>query len=270
MTGSARHGVTIALAVLAAVLVATTAWTGVQLFGQVTRLAGTAAPETPVATTTPTPTPTVRPETVAGIPIRTDSTLTVGAWMAEPWSDGRAMLYAPMSSDSDQAVQAGFDVTVYDEQGRILDRSPTHVGLLPGTPALARVQVRVEDGSTPASIVVEQTSIEKKASPYSGSITADELTFEPDAGHRVIARVSSTLDPAPEGADLYYVGYVDGAPIGLCWRALDLDAGGDVADGCYLQPVSTEPLERTEYGLVEVPEGAELKMFIDFDLYALF
>lgn len=264
MTGSntARRGPLIALGALAVVLLATTVWTGAQLVGQVAHAASASIPS---KTTSPTPTVPALPATVGGLPIRTDSTVDVGPWMASPWNEKKWTMYAPVSSDSDQAIVVAFDVTIYDAEERVLERTSARVGLLPGIAAMAEAYVRVDDPSQAASIRVEQISLQTMPNPYSGTIRFDELGVDGDTG-RVVATLDSTLNPAPDRPTVFYTGYVDGEPIGVCDSFPELRYGDPESDGCYLQLASTEPLEPVSDNLIDVPKGTQIKAFVSFEL----
>ncbi|MFD5224230.1 hypothetical protein ACFWHT_01275 [Microbacterium sp. NPDC058342] len=254
-----RRGPLIALCVAAVVLLGTAVTTGAILFGMLGRHT---APAAPGASPTPSATATAEAKTVHDIPITVAETaLEFGDWVATPWVDGETTLYAPVGNASDsQAVSAFYDVTAYDQDGRVLDRAIGSADLLPGGEGILDVINLRADAAEVASILVEQTHISAEASPYSGSVGTAELTVDREFGE-VEFVLPSTLDPVPDWPWADVAAFVGDEMVGVCDATIDLK-GSAFAGRCYLRPTAQGVAAEPPEDFVSLPEDAEVRVFL--------
>ncbi|MDQ0614354.1 hypothetical protein QF046_001995 [Microbacterium sp. W4I4] len=263
------RGILIALSIAAPVLLSTTVLFGTMLLTAIGARAEAVAPPTASDTPPSTPDPKAEPATVHRIPITVGETpLDFGTWVAEPWEDGEVSLFVPVTNDSaTQAVTIFYDLTAYDADGRILDRAIAIADLLPESAQIMRVGTVRADPDAVASLVLEQTDIAAKASPFTGSVTISGIeATDPQLGE-ITATIASTLSPTPERADFQAAAFVDGEMIGVCDTSAELAAGGN-AESCHLRPVSSGILHGEDLIFQSIPEDAELRAFlhVDFEL----
>ncbi|GAT72889.1 putative sensor and regulator, histidine kinase and CheY-like receiver domains [Microbacterium sp. HM58-2] len=225
--------------------------------------AAASAPPTP----TPTPESTAdsggRTQTVRGIEVVTRSDIEFGDYAMSDLRDGvYTLLVAPMSwSDQTSGIDASFDITAYDAEGRIVNRNPASTYILPGQEGFFQ-GIFNEDLSDVVRITVEQTRVEIGPPLMTGGI---ELTYPDTLGSDrrfyVGGNLTSTLSIAPISPDLFFAGYVDGELFGYCSDIPDIPAGGEFVSTCELIPVT-----RDEHLLDDrIPKDAEFRAYLELD-----
>lgn len=219
------------------------------------------------ASPTPKPSPTepggAMTQTVRGVEVVTQSDLDFGRFaMSDKDEDGYTLLVAPVSWDDETSgVAAWFDFTAYDVEGRIINRHPTSVYILPGQEGFFQ-GIFSSDLSEAVRITVEQVSADVEAPPMTGEITMTRSeTLKEDGKNYVGGNFTSSLSVAPSNADVFIAGYVDGELFGYCSDLPDIPAGGEFVAICALTPVTQDDhvLDDT------VPEDAEFRAYLALD-----
>ncbi len=222
---------------------------------------------TPKPTAEPSPSGKNAPQTVRGYEVTIHSDLAFGDLAMSDTVDGRyTLLVAPLSWEDESAgIDASFEITAYDSDGRIIDRTPTSTYVLPGQDGFFR-GIFSEDLSDAVRITVEQTRAETGAPPMTGAITlthTETLEKSTDEGRKVYVggNLTSTLSVVPTHPDVFFAGYVDGELFGYCDDMPDIPAGGDFTAVCALTPVT-----RDEHLLDgRLPKGAEFRVYLKLD-----
>ncbi|GAA5149394.1 hypothetical protein GCM10025768_12550 [Microbacterium pseudoresistens] len=221
---------------------------------------------------TATPTPTAsdgssgtngRAGIVHDIPISVHSDLEFGPFaMTEPDEDAYTLLYAVITNpDSTRAAEIYFDITAYDAEGRIIDRTPTSAYLLPDQQSVFE-GILPPDLSDVVEFRVEQTIGEFEPPIMTGEITLDALKGSKEG--LVEGTFTSSLDAVPEYPSLYIVGHIDGEIFAVCDAMPDIPAGGSFTSRCGLVPAANgEQLVAPDDML---PDDAEFAAFLALDI----
>lgn len=177
-------------------------------------------------------------------------------------AEGYTAVYAPirLPEADDRTGRVHFDVTIYDADGRILDRSPTNTSWMKDqTRGIIGVDVRHVDFVRAAEIRIEQTMYEEMDYPLTGTITVGDVQSDEYAS--IAASIDSTLSVPLETARMSLAGYVDGELFGVCDSVVDTPSGGSFAVECFLNAVGTEPVAQET--ITVLPEGAEFVATLD-------
>lgn len=217
----------------------------------------------PSPTPTPTPSPTkteeVPTQTVRGLEIVVRSDVEFGDFaIGDPDASGLTLVVAPISwKDKTSAIYAQFDITAYDEDGRIIGRHPNQAYLLPGQEGFFR-GILAEDLSDAVRITVEQVGADIEAPMMSGAIALNGTeTLVRDGKSYVGGNLTSTLSAVPQYPEVFLAGYVDGELFSVCWDSPDIPAGGDFVAICELIPVTSD-----EKPLTKIPKDAEFRAYL--------
>ncbi|MBO0979512.1 hypothetical protein [Microbacterium sp. SD291] len=227
------------------------------------RPASAIASPSPTATADPPTESASSAQTVRGIEVETHSDLEFGDYAMSGTLDGKfTVLVAPLSwADSASGIHAFFDVTAYDAEGHIVDRTPTNVYVLPEQEGFFQ-GIFSEDLSDVVRISVEQTSTTIEAPLMSGAITMTRSeALEEDRKIFAGGNLTSTLSVVPKHADVFIAGYSDGVLFGYCSDIPDIPAGGEFVAICELTPVTAD--DRLPDG--GVPDDAEFRAYLALD-----
>lgn len=249
-----RRPVVTGLAIACGVLLLSTIGLGTALAMQLTEGTQTADPA-PTAMPSPDATEDAPSMTVQGLPVVISSDLAFGQFALHA-GDSTTVLYATVTNeDRQQAASTFFDISVYDADGRLLERTPSKLYLLPG-------QTSLLDGyffnahPDAAEFRIEQTYFELVAPFVTGDIDLVEIKGA-DGGY-ITAQFTSTLSVATEYNDLYLVGFLDGKIYAVCDDYLGFPAtGGSFEASCYLDPA----WDATEHDVDELHEEAEFGFY---------
>lgn len=262
----ARRGFIIALSIGCVVMLSATAVLAVTTL--------TLARHTASAPATPTPAPTSTAEDVnpvqsaRGIEITTRTDLAVGDYaLSDTLEDIYTYIVAPVSWDDEQSgVDLSFDVTAYDGDGRILDRRPAHMYLLPGQEGFF-IGLLTVDLDDIARMSVEQTRAKVDVPIMTGAISltrTETLEKSTDEGDKVYVAgaFTSTLGAVPRYPEVHFAGFVDDQLVGFCSDEPDIPSGGEFTSVCALTPVTSED-EQTLDGTL--PKGTEFRAYLELD-----
>ncbi|MGX1934766.1 hypothetical protein [Microbacterium resistens] len=266
-----RRPLMIALAVGAAVLLAATIGLGartLQLLADAQRTPAPASPSTPTPeATTPAPDPlgpapgyTQEPLTAQGVEVLVNSVFTVEELALTRWvsEDAFTTLYAPVRYDGDAAPSGSyyFDVTAYDAEGRILQRSPTNISWLPDQREGMLSVALQTDLPEAARFVIDQTVAEEAPAPLAGALSLQSVEVENGILRAVIA---SGLTQPTSQADIMIGGYADGVLFAACSiPTLEIPAGGSIEESCVFDAVGSEFVP--DEGMPVVPDDAEYRV----------
>lgn len=216
----------------------------------------------------PTPSPTesegsdgVVETSVQGIPVRVVSDVIFDKFAMEELSArAHTLLYATVTnSEPDLAATAFFDVTVYAEDGTIIDRSPTNLYLLPGQTSMLNAILGGElDGA--ASIAIEQTMYSAEPPAFSGGVSLDEVGG--GEGGLVQATFTSNLSAVAEYAEVYIVGFIDGEIYAVCSDYVDAPVNASFTADCYLDAAWDE----NRHDVEEFSDDAVFDAYILYDI----
>ena len=223
------------------------------------------ATETPPPSATPEPTPddSSRVQTVRGIEVVAHSDLAFGEFALSDMTDGVfTVLVAPISWDDETSgIDASFDITAYDADGRVVNRNPASTYVLPGQEGFFQ-GIFSADLSDVVRIRVEQTRAEIAAPLMTGGISMTRSeTLVQDGRPYAAANISSTLSAVPTLPDVFLAGYVDDELFGYCSDSPDIPAGGEFVAVCELTPVTKD--EHLLDG--RIPEDAEFRAYLELD-----
>ncbi len=261
-----RRGRTVVriLAVAAVVLLIATVALGVVTFRLLDERPGAApspsspqpSASSPAATPTRTPSPsrspsaTPLPETQPrlmsqGVPVLVRSDFMVRELAMTRWEpDVYTELLAPVER-TDGAETAGtvyVDVTAYDEDGNIIERSPTTFSWRPGQTLGLISLAMMADLPSAAQFVIEQTLFEEHAFDVTGELTIGSVTVGEPHGLETVADFSlaSTLSGDIDIAEVGILGSVDGRLFAACVSPTEIPAGPVFTDDCIWKSVSSE------------------------------
>ncbi|WP_217178629.1 hypothetical protein [Streptomyces sp. AC495_CC817] len=247
----------IALGIASALLLAATIVLGVNIARVLGAQTGAEALPSPSPSTTPS-----EPVTVQG----RELTVAADAVSFDHWTmtdidsgESHTVLYATVTNTSaTTAVTAYFDASAYDDDDRIVDRSPTYAYLLPGQTSLVSA-IFTGDITSATSFLIEQTRAEVQPVSDPGEVTASAIT----AGEYGLlsATITSTLPPELTGE--VFLAWLDGDEIrGLCEAAFDIPVGDSTAE-CYADPVgaNTPPAD-----VDAIPDGSTLVAYATLDI----
>lgn len=254
---SARRGLfIIGLSVACAALLALTIGLASTAFRLVSeRTAANAA----LPTASASPTATAAQQTVQGIEVTAHSDMAFSEWtMTAMGASRHTYLYAIISSeDESQAVEAGFDATAYTSDGRIIDRAPASLYLLPEQKSMYSA-IFSEDLSEAATIVVEQVWAERSSPAITGEVITESIG-SPD-GYSIESTLTSTLSQVPGYSEIVLTWSVDGELRGVCSTTAEIPAGGSFTADCHPEHVGREQVESDE--LAELPADAAFDAYL--------
>ncbi|WP_217178628.1 hypothetical protein [Streptomyces sp. AC495_CC817] len=250
--GVGRSGVTTLLIVLCAFLALTTIAAAVVL------ALLTSSAQRPGSGPTPDPSAsgTAGPDSrsVQGIDVDIASDLIFGpVTMTATDADGYTTLYAPIGNKgTDEAAEVYFDISTFDADGTLLDRTPSSQYILPEQTTMF-TGILVSRISEVQRIRIEQTDVRREAPVITGDVEATEFAGNDDGV--VQATLVSSLSAASPDAEVLIVGYLDDAVFGVCTDLLDIPAPGETFQArCTLEPVSASKLPKA---ITELPDDAE-------------
>lgn len=211
----------------------------------------------PLPTASPSPTAAAS-QTVQGTEVSAHSDVRFDGWtMTAKGASRHTYLYAVITSEEkSQAVEVGFDATAYTSDGRIIDRAPAAVYLLPEQRSMYSA-IFSEDLSQAATIVVEQTWIERSIPAITGEIVTDSIGSAD--GYQIEASLTSTLNQVPPYSEMVLTWSVDGELRGVCSAITDIPAGGSFTADC--------PPEHVGRGQVASDELADLPADAVYDVF---
>ncbi|MEI3847176.1 MULTISPECIES: hypothetical protein [Microbacterium] len=260
-----------ALAVGAAVLLAATIGLGARTLQLLADAQGASAPAssstpTPDATTPPpdplgaAPGYTQEPLTAQGVQVLVNSVFTVEELALTRWvsDDAFTTLYAPVRYDGESPLSGSFsfDVTAYDAEGRILERSPTNISWLPDQREGMLSVALQTDLPEAARFVIDQTVAEEAPAPLAGALSLQGVEVEDGILRAVIA--SGLTQPTGQ-ADILIGGYADGVLFAACSvPTLGIPAGGSLEESCIFNAVGSEFVPEGEIPVV--PDEAEYRI----------
>lgn len=254
---SARRGLfIIGLSVACAALLALT----IGLGGAAFRLLGertTAGAPVPAASASPTM--TAAPQIVQGIEVTAHSDMAFEKWTMTAMGTSRhTYLYGIISSeDESQAVEVGFDATAYTSDGRIIDRAPAAVYLLPEQKSMYSA-IFSEDLSEAATIVVEEVWAERSAPAITGEVITESIGSSD--GYSIEGTLTSTLSQVPEFSEIILTWSADGDLRGVCSAIAEIPAGGSFTADCHPEHVGREQVSSDE--LAELPADAVFDAYL--------
>lgn len=250
---SRRNAGIIALSIACVVLLITTTGLGVTT---VIALRGSpvgSAPTTPAPSATADTTPDVQ-----GHPVVVFSDLPVDHFALDPRPDLSTLYAVVTNDDSDQSVEASFDITAYDADGRILHRTLDLVHLLPGTATM--LDASFLDPITDVDhFTIEQTSIEWITPTADAGVTIVEART---GGGVVEADLTSTASVAVDFAEVYFVIFIDEEIVGVCYDYADLPVGDAALTArCRLDSAYAQ----NEVDVEDLPADAVVDVFLKLD-----
>ncbi|WP_433675850.1 hypothetical protein [Microbacterium gorillae] len=208
-------------------------------------------PSSPSASPTPspslaTPLPATQPQlTSQGVPVVVRGDFTVRELAMTRWEpDAFTRLLAPVELPEDATLfgTVYLDVTAYDAEGNIIDRSPTLFTWRPGqTRGLINTLMKADLPSA-AQFVIEQTKLEEEAFDVTGELTVASVTVGEAVGLQALAdfALNSTLSRDLEVADVGILGFADGRLFAACVTPVDVPVGAVFADDCIWESASSE------------------------------
>lgn len=246
----------VALSVACAALLALTIGLGSTAFRLLSERTAALAP---LPTASASPTAVAASQTVQGTEVSAHSDVGFDGWtMTAKGASRHTYLYAIITSEEkSQAVEVGFDATAYTSDGRIIDRAPAAVYLLPEQRSMYSA-IFSEDLSQAATIVVEQTWIERSIPAITGEIITDSIGSAD--GYQIEASLTSTLSQVPPYSEMVLTWSVDGELRGVCSAIADIPAGGSFVADCPPEHVGREQVASDE--LADLPADAVYDVFL--------
>ena len=255
-----RNTAVIALAIACSVLLLATlglgATTALLLLGG----GSTSAPEpSPAPTSTTTGTDTTDADaTVQGFPVRVFSDLRVHHF-ALSTGTGVPTLYALVTNtSSNQVAKTSFDITAYDADGRVIDRTLDIFYLLPDQTSMldAGFLTDIDDLD---HFTIEQLDIEWIDPAITGGATISEART---GDGYVEADLASTLSTSAEYTEVYAAVFVDDKIVGVCYDLVDFPASaGTLTVSCGLDSAWSDD----EVDVEDLPADAEVDVFLKID-----
>lgn len=166
------------------------------------------------------------------------------------------------NADEQQAAEAFFDVTAYDENGAILDRVPAINYLLPDQRSVFEGAFTSESLEA-ASIVIEQTRLEFGEPSVPGGYSVGEFSGTPQG--RVEVEITSSLGAVAEFTSIYIVGFVGDEIFAVCDDYQDVPEEGAFTATCVLEISKEAPTAERADGPA-IPENAEFGAYLALDL----
>ncbi|MBW1640787.1 hypothetical protein G3H63_17120 [Microbacterium resistens] len=208
----------------------------------------------------PAPGYTQEPLTAQGVEVLVNSVFTVEELALTRWvsEDAFTTLYAPVRYDGGAAPSGSyyFDVTAYDAEGRILQRSPTNISWLPDQREGMLSVALQTDLPEAARFVIDQTVAEEAPAPLAGALSLQSVEVENGILRAVIA---SDLTQPTSQADIMIGGYADGVLFAACSiPTLEIPAGGSIEESCVFDAVGSEFVP--DEGKPVVPDDAEYRV----------
>lgn len=195
---------------------------------------------------------------VGGIDLQVISDLEFIAVGMKTSSEARfSPIYATVKSkDPTQAVAAFFDITLYDKDDRVIERSAANVYVLPRHASMLYGLVEV-DFERAERMVIEQTRLTLDAPVVNGWISIDDLFINKESG-RITGDFATTLSPAPRYVEIFMAAFVRDRLVAACYDSPDIPDSGTFEVGCSLEPLSQE-VRSSE---LKIPEDAKYEIYL--------
>jgi hypothetical protein len=221
----------------------------------------------PTRSPTAAPLPETQPRLMSqGVPVLVRSDFTVRELAMTRWEpDVYTELLAPVERTDGAAISGTVyvDVTAYDEDGNIIERSPTTFSWRPGQTLGVISLAMMADLPSAARFVIEQTLFEEHPFDVTGELAVGSVTVGEAYGLETVADFSltSTLSGGIDIAEVGILGSVDGRLFAACVSPVEVPAGPVFADDCIWKSVSSEFVPDTPPA---PPAGATYEVTLSF------